>query len=468
MIDEENMDKVFLEALESFSKEPPAYIWDGIRERMTVAVKKRRLTWYRWSAVAALLALAFIAGWYFIEKPGEMTPQISETDVAQSKDDLLPVEKEIVSPTDHESSSEITAARIPEIIFPKPATKRLVYTASDDDIPIEDKNREYIRSASTDLTLMERIEVAQVTRSGPERSLSLPERWETKSSAGFPRRKRDITEAASSKLLHVNEQHGRWKLGVSVSPGYSSYQANHTAAYAGNMTYEASDGNGNLSGGISFQYKTGRRLSLESGIYYASNGQKTTSSPQFFGGRAQSDFATDTRADELYFNTPVAITNNHFSMNSTAGIIEFEQLPGNAEIEANLEKNYAVPGSLLIQGELTQVFDFVEVPLYLRFLIVDSKIDVEMMGGLNAGLVVGNHVYIDNEFGNQDIGKTRDISTVNVSGTFGLGLTYALGRHFSLAVEPRMNYYMNSINHNPDVEFHPYRVGIYTGLYYAF
>jgi len=110
----------------------------------------------------------------------------------------------------------------------------------------------------------------------------------------------------------------------------------------------------------------------------------------------------------------------------------------------------------------------VEVPLYLRFLIVDSKIDVEMMGGLNAGLVVGNHVFIDNEFGTQDIGKTRDISNVNLSGTFGIGFTYALGRHFSLAVEPRMNYYMNSINRNPDVEFRPYRVGVYTGFYYAF
>jgi opacity protein-like surface antigen len=90
------------------------------------------------------------------------------------------------------------------------------------------------------------------------------------------------------------------------------------------------------------------------------------------------------------------------------------------------------------------------------------------VGGINAGLVVGNNAYIDNEYGVQNIGRTQDISTVNVSGTVGVGLNYALGKNLSVAVEPRLNYYLNSINRNPEVDFRPYRVGVYTGLYYEF
>ncbi len=90
------------------------------------------------------------------------------------------------------------------------------------------------------------------------------------------------------------------------------------------------------------------------------------------------------------------------------------------------------------------------------------------MGGLNAGLVVGNNAYVENNSGRQRIGNTEDISNLNLSGTFGIGINYDLSKHLSLAVEPRFNYYLHSINTNPDVSYKPYRFGLYTGVYYAF
>jgi hypothetical protein len=111
---------------------------------------------------------------------------------------------------------------------------------------------------------------------------------------------------------------------------------------------------------------------------------------------------------------------------------------------------------------------FIEIPLYLRYRLVDSKFGLEIMGGVNAGVVVGNNAYIDNSYGLQNIGETKDISTVNLSGTVGVGINYALGKRISLAVEPRLNYYFSSINNNPEVDFRPYRIGVFTGVYYEF
>lgn len=465
---EENMDQVFRHKLESISEEPPAYIWDGIQERMAVAAKKRRLPWYSWSAAAALLALAFIAGWYFRENQESVVFPGAETGISRSQDDLMSPDDEVSSPGNQENSTIWVAVDTPAKTEQETnATAPVSGAPDEDDMPVMESrdSRQPVRSG---MKAMDRIVAAQVSSSAPEQEKALALKSKTRSFPGLFADERDMRDLIAIHTEQVSDREGRWKMGLSVSPGYSSYRASHSNAYASNMTYEAAAGNQNLSGGISLQFKAGKRWSVESGVYYAQNGQETSSSPHLSASRMEADYAASSADGKFYFNTPVTMTGDHIGMNSTAGIIEFETLPGNAEIAASPEavQTYARP--LLIQGELSQVFDFVEIPLYMRYVLIDSKIDVDLIGGVNAGLIVGNNVYIDNEFGVQHIGKTRDISSVNVSGTLGFGLTYALGRHFSLAVEPRMNYYMNSINRNPDVEFHPYRVGVYTGLYYAF
>jgi hypothetical protein len=156
------------------------------------------------------------------------------------------------------------------------------------------------------------------------------------------------------------------------------------------------------------------------------------------------------------------------AMNSVAGVIEFSETPVGAELVANLDNAAGYENALLTEGEFSQVFDFIEIPLYARYNLIDSKIGLQIMGGLNAGIIVGNNAYMENQYGLQNVGKTQEISTLNLSGTVGVGLSYAIGNRLSLGVEPRLNYYLNSINQNPEVEFRPYRIGIFTGLYYEF
>jgi hypothetical protein len=156
-------------------------------------------------------------------------------------------------------------------------------------------------------------------------------------------------------------------------------------------------------------------------------------------------------------------------MNSTAGVIAFSGTPKGAELSADFEASKSEVSNLVVpNGSFSQVFQFMEIPLFVRYRIVDSKFGVEMITGLNAGIVIGNNAYIENQYGIQNIGETQDISTLNLSGTVGVGLNYALGKHFAVAFEPRFNYYLNSINTNSSVDFRPYRLGFYTGVSYEF
>lgn len=263
-----------------------------------------------------------------------------------------------------------------------------------------------------------------------------------------------------------SKEEKNWKMGLAVSPGYASHVTNHSGNYAQNMTYSNSEGSGNVSGGFSVQYQTGKKWSVESGIYYAKDGQRSSNSPPT--ERFYSVAPAMAMAEKSYFNTAVNMVGGQLAMNSTAGVIQFSGTPRGAEMATNVEDSYNGATTLLTSGDFEQVFDFIEIPVYLRYNLIDSKIGVEVLGGFNAGIVAGNNVLMENRFGTQNVGKTADISTLNVSGTIGFGVNYSLSQRISLAVEPRLNYYLNSINKNPDVMFRPYRVGVYTGIYYQF
>ncbi|MGM0621075.1 MAG: outer membrane beta-barrel protein [Bacteroidota bacterium] len=466
MKEDKNMDNAFRDKLEGFKAEPPAYLWDGIQGQLATQRRKKRIALYSWVSVAALLVLAFLAGWYFNESAEMQKPQMAETEkIGQEEKSNIGEQGVKVPEKDNEKMDSEPVA--PERFLADARERKSETQQSEEITPGSEMDEENRMLAAADLEFIQPIEISEIKMMEGEQPTGL--------SVKSGRESANQIFTWNQKVMHENEQllsgsrrdNTGWKFGLNVSPGYSSYSAKHGSAYSSNMTWEADNGNANLSGGVSVQYKTGKRVSIESGVYYAQNGQQTGSSPQLFGNRAQMDYAS-APVNKNYFNTAVTLADNRMAMNSTAGIIEFEGVPKGAEVAANLETFGTYSNSLLTSGELSQVFDFVEIPLYFRYLLFESKMDVELVGGVNAGLVVGNNAYIDNEYGIQNIGSTRDISPVNVSGTLGVGLNYAVGKNLSLAVEPRFNYYLNSINRNPEVDFRPYRVGVYTGLYYEF
>lgn len=466
MKEENNIDKLFRKKFEDFSEEPPAFIWDGVREHLTNGYRKKRFAWYGWSAIAVLLVFAFLAGWYFNERSEDLVPQVTEI-------------REI--DTDSKQDSGITQSGAENIKEAEgkeknePASK---FLADADDLRLKEikNNGKHMISGEKIIGVvtpeegivlrqkinpLKVISVVQIKKEPEKNVLNLEKTGEIKAY------EKGIINKNATQYALSERTNTEWKMGVNISPGYSSYAAKHDVTYASNMTHESTEGNTNMSGGLSVRYRASSRWSIESGVYYAQNGQQTGSSPQIFGGRAEADFAK-APAEQLYFNTVVSMENSHIALNSTAGVIEIDNMPRGAELSANLENSFAGGNSLITQGDLSQVFDLVEIPLYLRYLVLESKLDVELVGGISAGMIVGNNAFIDNQYGVQKIGKTRDISTLNVSGSVGLGFTYALGKQFSLAMEPRLNYYMNSISRNPEVDFRPYRIGVYTGLYYTF
>lgn len=467
MNEDKNMDKAFREKLDGFNAEPPAHLWDGIQGQLTAQRRGKRMALYSWASVAALLVLAFLAGWYFssdttVQTAGEMaesetTPMIEI--VPEKEEDTSVRQNQQPNRRNQEPDAQLADAS-------RPATRESAtdkdYKTTADEFPGTSESN--VRSSSpVELKLLTNIE-ARIQ--GKTEKLPVQLKQETRETFWLSDSERKLIAGNASFSRENNVQEKGWKMGVNVAPAYSSFTSEHSENYALDMAYSASEGSGNVGAGFSVQYQTGKKWSIESGVHYAKSGQKSQNSYELFARNNSAGFGNFD--SDVAFAPAKSLSAGQMAMNSTAGVIALDKLPPGAEVVASPESETSFSNAYLSRGEFSQVFDFIEIPLYLRYKIIDSKVDVDILGGVNAGLVVGNNAFLDNQYGVQNIGKTKDVSALNMSGTVGVGVDYALGKHFSLAVEPRLNYYLNSINRNPEVNFRPYRIGVYTGLYYDF
>ncbi|MCF6333331.1 MAG: hypothetical protein L3J11_08600 [Draconibacterium sp.] len=472
-----NTDKLFREKLDGFSVQPPPHVWGNVQGKLVAQQRKKRIAYISWISAAAVVLLAFLAGWYFNDNSEITIPLSAEQKTVQPK-------TEIESAKIDKSAKQILSSKLIQI---QQSDNKNIQDKSvlnpNSTLPAVHLNPGLAdENTSTNNTYkrvkMQMLKSIDVIFEKEQLDVFLAEKTVPKRGFGLYEPDKFLIAENSKNISSTNKTSKGWKMGMVLSPGYSSHVSSHSQKYSQNMNYTSERGNENIGGGFSIQYKTSKKLSLESGVYYAQNGQKSVNSLNMLFASNNKQYAAVSSPDNNYdltaiaspgFSNSINVRNGNISMNAAAGVIKMSGTPKGVDIISELDGyNPSYTNTLVSDGEFSQVFDFVEIPLYLRYKVLDSKFDIEIMGGVNAGLVVGNNAYIHNSYGLQNIGKTQDISTVNLSGTVGVGIDYALGKHISVALEPRLNYFFNSINSSPEVDFRPYRIGVFTGVYYEF
>jgi hypothetical protein len=262
----------------------------------------------------------------------------------------------------------------------------------------------------------------------------------------------------------------RWSLGGQVSPLYAYRETSESGMkMASNNQYISGGGQQesgiiSYSGGMNVEYKASKRLSISSGLYYSRMGQNINGSEysQVISNYDLQAFAASTSSQSAIY-----------SFNNSTGILNL----GSAKIktaaggssEAIFKTGAAAINATGYQSaSLMQTLDFLELPVLVRYKIIDKKVGLHLLGGLSTHMLVGNKLILDSSSGKQDLGSTASINTFNYSSTLGLGLDYAISTRIQINLEPAFKYYINSINSSVNVETHPYSFGIYTGMRYNF
>jgi hypothetical protein len=118
--------------------------------------------------------------------------------------------------------------------------------------------------------------------------------------------------------------------------------------------------------------------------------------------------------------------------------------------------------------EYQQQAQYVEVPMVLRYNLIDKRIGMNLLGGINTNFLVNNLVQLANESEIIANGKIEGLRAVTFSSSLGVGVNYELTKRFNLSLEPTLKVQLNSLNANSNFDSRPYTFGIFSGIAYRF
>ncbi|MGB4291497.1 MAG: hypothetical protein WBJ37_01275, partial [Bacteroidales bacterium] len=279
----------------------------------------------------------------------------------------------------------------------------------------------------------------------------------------------DVSEKVKSKtfdITYIPEERGsgegeKWKIGASVLPlYYSKYSFGNYDAAADYLKSEKMAFS--YSGGLSFTLEASRRISFVSGIFYSSIGQRIDGITSFTGFSKYNESKSASDFSILTSSGTISSTNKdiYFVDNSNVARVQTRY---SADIFDPMKANLSHLSNSLIQS-----MSYLEIPLMMKYKLIDRKIDINMLGGLSYGILIGNTSYINSGGLKYTIGHTEGLSPVTFSSSVGLGIEYKLTTNFSFNLEPVLRYYITPLGGITGSMVHPYSFGILSSIFYNF
>jgi len=457
-------DQPFRDKLRNFEAIPPEQVWHGITAALLSEKRKMRIVWIR--RIAASIAVLLVLGttWFLLQEPPETQLVTTEKPETENRNETG-IANEVVPDT---------RAVVPD--------KRAEVSEIEREINGRTGGTGFIdRVTEVNLAETENAESIEVVPSGPymDQLKTVEPRSATGLQTNFtnPLNLLAATNYASNpdkqkEGIDVFDEwgderlasHDKWGVGTQVSPIYSYRNLEATGGSGLSTSYynEVEAGVVSYAGGVNVYYAPLKRLSIQSGLYYSNMGMKV--------GNA---YYTSVDNKNFYFDETSAI---QVSINNSTGTIETQQgldvtYAANTVPQAGLEltsqyvrvNNVDAP-----EGEILQEFQYLELPMILRYRVIDRRLGFHFLGGLSSNFLVGNSAYYQDDGNKEPIGATGNLRPVNYSSVLGLGVDYSISKRFHVNLEPTFRYYLNSINTGSTIKSHPYTIGFYTGLMYTF
>ncbi len=257
------------------------------------------------------------------------------------------------------------------------------------------------------------------------------------------------------------DKSGRWSIAALATPTYYG-KINSGSDELSKQIMESEKSVISYTGGVALAYNVNKRFSIQSGLFYSSVGQEIDGINSFAGFQKYDNTKGDHNFEVLTTNGTV-FTNN-------ADVFLFAD--GNSDrIVTNFNKDVFDPqkASLdYINNTMRQDFSYLELPVFLRYKLIDRVVDFNLIGGLSYNLLLDNSVYTVIDGNKYMIGTTEGLNMFSLSSSLGMGMEYKFSEKLSLNLEPTFRYYLNTFNNVAGSNFHPYSFGIFSGISYKF
>lgn len=265
-------------------------------------------------------------------------------------------------------------------------------------------------------------------------------------------KEQDLGDIAAAQVDVIKEEDKlpikKWSASTIIAPVYASSLSG--SSINDRVSRNNQDTQTDLSYGVALSYNFDSRWSVRTGVHQVNinyNNQDINYEFNASNVRLNSDQAT------TIFD-PNAVNNALPSrFENTAN--SFNQELRNAAIISNFK------------GELSQQLGYIEVPLEIKYRVIDKKFSLSVLGGMSALFLTDNNVSVSNELRRLDLGEDNNFNDFNQSANFGLGLDYQFTKNIGFSIEPTFKYQLSTLKED-FADFRPYTIGVYTGLMYRF
>jgi hypothetical protein len=256
------------------------------------------------------------------------------------------------------------------------------------------------------------------------------------------------------------EKQERWSLYAGASPDYYMRPGLKNADVP-DQIYQSEQSRISYSGGIGFAYKLNRKLSIQSGIYYASVGNEVAGINTFAGFRPFDQTKGDHNFEVVTASGRIYTDNSDVFLRDISGDRVLTRYTNDVFDPVKSDLSY-------LSNSIYQNFSYLEMPFILRYKLIDKSIDFNLIGGLAYNFLISNNVHTVINGNKYNIGKTEGLNPILVSSSMGMGIEYSITDKFSLNLEPTFRYYLNPFGDVTGVKVHPYSFGVFSGLSFKF
>ncbi len=515
MKEKKNIDNIFNEGFKNLEATPSPRVWKKIQTELANEKKNRKVIplWIKLGGVAALVALLVTVGNTYYNPLNNDSPSITDENIINLEKKLQNNDFEVLKtttestvaseektrhiPTD-ENNEDSDASLTKSKVKPKASNKIRKNTsektsnaiiASSDSKKRESKHKEnpqqdlFEKNISKD-KLKENIAFAKNSSENTTTVKSGKETNETiinKDKNPFEANKEHILAVENSKkntlvkteaeqaedskntksifdaIAETNQDvliekkkkeklENRWNVAPSVAPVYYSSLENGSSIDP-SFSDNPQKGEVNMSYGVQVSYALSKRLSVRTGVNnldlsYSTSGIEVGTGPVSVALRS-----VDYGGSSVVLT---AVDRGSFAAASPSG-----------------EYGAIRPKSTQGNASLIQNINYYEVPVELKYAVIDSKFGVNIIGGLSTLFLGNNEISVKADNFNTVLGDANNLSTVSFSTNIGLGLDYKLSKKFTFNIEPMFKYQLNPYT-DSSVNFKPYYMGVYSGLSFRF
>ena len=241
----------------------------------------------------------------------------------------------------------------------------------------------------------------------------------------------------------------RWAIAPNVGPVYYGSLSEGSSIdpmFADN----SQNGDINLSYGVQVAYDISDKLTVRTGVSnvnlsYATNDVQVASAPIALG------------IETIDYG-------NRSSNASVTTVFDRGALP---TLNQSEDFGTIVPKSTGGNASISQQLRYYEVPLELKYDLLESRFGINLIGGMSTLFLGNNEVVVnDGEF-RSVLGEANNLNSISFTTNIGLGFNYQLSKKLKFNIEPMFKYQLNPYT-DTSIDFRPYYLGVYSGLSFKF